>query len=211
MMQSNQSGTALGQLLSSAAEDVGCVLNLIRQPALESLLPDLATLVGCGQGTKTHFEGDVDIHTAMVVANQKRLACLDPRLDLNHVDFLAGLIHDLKKPATRCEHPDGSVTFPGHEERAAGCVPAISDRLGLSGEERDKLFYLVRWHGVAHMLPVLPREEQERLALSQFWRSLRLLQAADASACWLNPEGTQTLPIYWADFEAIHIREGHLH
>jgi hypothetical protein len=200
MFTPNKIGQTIVQRLSTAVNE-SLMLQVIHDPALEEVAPGMARLAGCGQGTKTHFEGDVAAHTAKVVLNQKKVLRLKPLLHLDRVDLLAALLHDLEKPSTRVEHADGGVSFPGHEMRAASRVPKIAARLELSPREREKLFFLIRHHGDAHDFPNLSKEVQLRLALSPYWLNLMLLQAADAVSCFLNPAGTKTLPIRSALFE----------
>ena len=95
--------------------------------AIEQLLPECLALVGCRQEPEWHPEGDVWVHTLMVV-DQTR-ARID---DLPHPQqctlMLAAVAHDFGKPATTAVS-DGRIRSLGHEE--AGVAPALSflDRL----------------------------------------------------------------------------------
>jgi hypothetical protein len=120
--------------------------------------------------------------------------------------WISALIHDIEKPASRVELSSGAVAFPGHEARAALRVPEIAARLGLTAEEEGKLLFLVKEHGEAHAFPALPETKRQRLVASRYWRNLRLLQRADALSCYLNPEGTETLPVHWDDFASANER-----
>jgi tRNA nucleotidyltransferase (CCA-adding enzyme) len=93
------------------------------------LLPELLPLVNCPQEPEWHPEGDVWIHTLMVV-DQARTRIDDlPRAGQIAV-MLGALCHDLGKPPTTATI-DGRIRSLGHEE--AGVRPAIAvlDRLNV--------------------------------------------------------------------------------
>ncbi len=165
---------------------------------LNALFPGIRLLVGCEQGADLHLEGDAATHTVLVCMALPLFAhgYLDREPDF--VERLAALIHDWKKPACR-RHVAHGVPFPGHEVRAAAETPLLSVRLGLNVVERERLYFIVANHGLAHEFPYLSRGEQQRLALSPHWASLALLQAADAHSCWCPGGGH--LPIHWELFE----------
>lgn len=96
---------------------------------VEQLWPELTALMGCEQEYEWHPEGDVWIHTLMVVDQARaRLEGLDhPRAV---VMMLSALCHDMGKPATT-RFEDGRIRSKGHEE--AGVAPATTflDRLNI--------------------------------------------------------------------------------
>jgi tRNA nucleotidyltransferase (CCA-adding enzyme) len=93
------------------------------------LWPELEALIDCPQEPEWHPEGDVWIHTLMVVDEAR--ARID---DLDHprqlTVMLGALAHDLGKPATTA-FEDGRIRSKGHE--AAGVAPATTllDRLNV--------------------------------------------------------------------------------
>jgi tRNA nucleotidyltransferase (CCA-adding enzyme) len=99
-------------------------LGVVRQ-----LLPEMEPLYDCPQDPEWHPEGNVWIHTLMVIDQARRLnADLDrPRLA---TVMLGAVCHDLGKPATTAVI-DGRVKSPNHE--AMGVEPAtrILDRLNV--------------------------------------------------------------------------------
>ena len=96
---------------------------------LNRLFPDVQALVGCEQEPEWHPEGDVWVHTLMVV-DQAR-ARID---DLPHAQqvtvMLGALCHDLGKPPTTA-FVDGRIRSMDHEQ--AGVEPAarVLDRLNI--------------------------------------------------------------------------------
>jgi tRNA nucleotidyltransferase (CCA-adding enzyme) len=102
------------------AHELGCV---------ERLWPELHALVGCPQDPEWHPEGDVWVHTLLVVDGaRQRLDGLDRARAVTVM--LGALVHDLGKPATT-EFVDGRIRSRGHE--AAGVAPATAllDRLNV--------------------------------------------------------------------------------
>jgi len=93
------------------------------------LWPELESLIGCPQEPEWHPEGDVWIHTLMVV-DQAR-ARLDG-LDRGHAAamMLGALCHDLGKPATTAVI-DGRIRSPGHEEGGVAPASSLLDRLNV--------------------------------------------------------------------------------
>ena len=96
---------------------------------VKQILPEMEPLYDCPQDPEWHPEGNVWIHTLMVIDEaRRRNADLDrPRLA---TVMLGAVCHDLGKPATTALI-DGRVRSPNHE--AAGVEPAtrILDRLNV--------------------------------------------------------------------------------
>jgi tRNA nucleotidyltransferase (CCA-adding enzyme) len=97
---------------------------------IHRLLPEMEALYDCPQDPEWHPEGNVWIHTLMVIDTARQLnRDLDrPRLA---TVMLGAVCHDLGKPATTASI-DGRVKSPNHE--AMGVEPAtkILDRLNIN-------------------------------------------------------------------------------
>jgi tRNA nucleotidyltransferase (CCA-adding enzyme) len=93
------------------------------------LFPELQALDGCPQEPEWHPEGDVWVHTLMVV-DQARTRIDDLDRPGQVAVMLGALCHDLGKPATTAVI-DGRIRSLGHEE--AGVAPAtrLLDRLNI--------------------------------------------------------------------------------
>lgn len=112
------------------------------------LFAELTALVGVPQEYEWHPEGDVDVHTLLVVDEARKL--IDDLPYSKQVTVMLGaLCHDFGKPATT-EFFDGRIRSHGHDE--AGVEPTISflDKLGiytLDGYDvREQIIQLVRYH-----------------------------------------------------------------
>ena len=116
--------------------------------ALEKIFPEIQSLIGVPQDPEWHPEGDVFVHTKLVVDRAREL--IDELSYPRQVTvMLAALAHDFGKPATT-EFIDGRLRSRGHEE--AGVPPAESflDRIKIHTLEgydvRAQVIALVREH-----------------------------------------------------------------
>jgi len=122
----------------------------------------------CPQDPGWHAEGNVWIHTRMVV---EALAGLDEWRALpeaeRRVVFAGALLHDLAKPDTTKTEHDGRITSRGHSRRGAVDARAMLWRLGVPFAEREAVCALVLQHQVPFFL--LDRDDPRRLALRLSW------------------------------------------
>jgi len=120
-------------------------------------------LKDCRQDPVFHAEGDVDIHTRMVVE-----ALLgDPawralERGARESLFWAALLHDVAKPATTRLEPNGRVIAPGHSRRGQIMARLILMRLGVEFRQREEICHLITHHQVPFFL--IDRERPERRA-----------------------------------------------
>jgi len=122
------------------------------------LFPELLALVGCQQEPQWHPEGDVWVHTLMVV-DEARGAIDDLDRAQQAIVMLGAVCHDFGKPATT-RVIDGRIRSLGHEE--AGVEPARSllDRLNVNSMDgvdvRGQVLGIVAHHlnpGAWHKSP----------------------------------------------------------
>lgn len=66
--------------------------------------------------------------------------------------YLAALYHDVAKPATRQEEPDGKVRFLGHQEQGASVAAMRARKLAFSSDEVERVEKIVRQHMRVHFL-----------------------------------------------------------
>jgi poly(A) polymerase len=133
-------------------------LRLLHEAGLLSvLLPEIAAMRGVPQPPPFHPEGDVFVHTALVL----------DRLDLSAVPpesqdavLLGALLHDVGKPPTRSVDPDGRIRFNGHDAQGASMTQTLLERLRLPGRVTDASADLVAKHMV---FPNLPKMRPGRL------------------------------------------------
>ncbi len=115
---------------------------------VDQIFPELKALVGVPQEPEWHPEGDVDVHTLMVVDEARKLID-DLPYEKKVTVMLAAIAHDFGKPPTT-QFFDGRWRSHSHDE--AGVEPTLSflDTLGiytLNGYDvRNQVVQLVRYH-----------------------------------------------------------------
>jgi len=105
---------------------------------LREILPEMETIKGCEQPPEFHPEGDVFVHTRLMLSLLPAQASL-PLL-------LSVLFHDLGKPSTRTIDETGRIRFNGHEGVSERISLAILQRLRFSNEIIDAVLPTVRLH-----------------------------------------------------------------
>ena len=96
---------------------------------VERLFPELDALVGCPQEPEWHPEGNVWVHTLLVV-DQARARIDDLEYPKQVAVMLGAVCHDLGKPATTA-FVDGRIRSLNHEEEGVEPATALLDRLNI--------------------------------------------------------------------------------
>ncbi|MEN3330332.1 MAG: hypothetical protein V7638_5139 [Acidobacteriota bacterium] len=134
-------------LLRAAQPSIGLEW-LRRLGAIEKLFPEIQSLIGVPQDPEWHPEGDVFVHTKLVIDGARKLID-DLPYPRQVTVMLAALAHDFGKPATT-EFLEGRWRSRGHEE--AGVPPAESflNRVNVHTIDgynvREQVIALVREH-----------------------------------------------------------------
>jgi tRNA nucleotidyltransferase (CCA-adding enzyme) len=96
---------------------------------VERLFPELAALVGCPQEGAWHPEGDVWVHTLLVI-DEARARIDDLEYPRQVAVMLGAVCHDLGKPATTA-FIDGRIRSLDHEEEGIPPSTALLDTLNV--------------------------------------------------------------------------------
>ncbi len=104
------------------------------------ILPEMVPLKGCEQPPDFHPEGDVFVHTRLM------LSLLPETVSIPLV--FATLFHDLGKPPTMQRDETGRIRFNGHESVGAEMTEKIMRRLRFSNEEIEATVAMVQNHMV---------------------------------------------------------------
>ena len=107
---------------------------------LREALPEIDALKGCEQPPQFHPEGDVFVHTRIM------LGLLPAEVSLPLV--LSVLFHDIGKPRTGTVDDDGRIRFNGHDKLGAEMTEALMLRLRFSRAEIDATVEAVANHMV---------------------------------------------------------------
>ena len=102
---------------------------LDRSGLLRQVLPEIAKLHGVEQPPEYHPEGDVWVHTLLLL--EKLPPGASPTL------AWGALLHDVGKPATFSHHPPDRIRFNGHVEVGVKIAHEILRRLRFSNEDCD--------------------------------------------------------------------------
>lgn len=111
---------------------------LVDSGLIAHFLPEILPLIGCDQPPEWHPEGDVYIHTRIM------LEMLDPDAPLDLC--LATLLHDIAKPPTRTIDPNGRIRFNGHDALGAEMTTEILTRLKYSNAVIRDAAHMVSRH-----------------------------------------------------------------
>jgi predicted kinase len=151
---------------------------------LRRWFPEVDDLIGCPQDPDFHGEGDVAVHTRLVVAALAE----DPRFwdlppTVRSEVATAAVLHDIGKPSTiRIE--DGRIRQPGHARRGATLTRLALWQRAVAPAARERVANLVQLHLVPFHL--LDRERPLERLYRASWTcggldTLLILAAADAS------------------------------
>jgi poly(A) polymerase len=107
---------------------------------LVELLPEIVKMKGVEQPPQYHPEGDVWVHTRMLL--EKLPAGVSPTL------AWGALLHDVGKPPTFAppKAPSNRIRFDGHAEVGTEIAHEISRRMRFSNEESERIEALVANH-----------------------------------------------------------------
>ena len=134
-------------LLRSSQPSIGLKW-LLELRVIEKLFPEIARLVGVPQDPVWHPEGDVFVHTLLVV-DIARQQIDDLPYAKQVTVMLAALAHDFGKPSTT-KFQDGHWRSLGHAEAGMGATERFLDRLNIHTLEdynvRQQVVALVKDH-----------------------------------------------------------------
>lgn len=111
---------------------------LCQSGLMQAVLPEIMALQGVEQPPQWHPEGDVFIHTRLM------LGALQPQAPLPLI--LAVLLHDIAKPATFSRDEVGRIRFHGHDKLGAQMAAEILRRLRFDNETSTQVCTMVEQH-----------------------------------------------------------------
>lgn len=130
-------------LLKSRRPSLG--FEVLRECGLLRFFPELAALVGVPQDPEWHPEGDVWVHTLMVIDEAARLrGGADVERDL--ALMFGALCHDLGKPAATTIDDHGRVRSPAHDTGGLEPTQRFLARLRASHQLSQRVSALVEHH-----------------------------------------------------------------
>jgi len=131
-------------------------------PALQHY-PWIRALRDCPQDPIHHAEGNVWIHTGMVLEELASDARFSKFAEAERdILWAAAVLHDVAKPETTEIQPDGRVTAKGHSAKGALRARRILWELGMPFARREEVCGLIRYHQIPFYL--IERDDAQRLA-----------------------------------------------
>jgi poly(A) polymerase len=140
---------------------------------LDAVLPEVAAMRGVRQDPDHHPEGDVWVHTLLLLAQ------LEP--GVRETLALGALLHDVGKPPCAAVR-DGRITFWRHPARGAEMAVAICQRLRRSRETWERVAYLVTNHLRLVQAPEMRLATLKRMLAEDGFDELLELARMDALA-----------------------------
>lgn len=149
---------------------------------IEQEFPAVKQMADCPQDSLHHAEGDVYVHTQMVL---EALTSMQKWQDLaapeREIVYLAALLHDVAKPAcTRFE--EGRITSRGHSKRGAIMARSLLWSRGLPIKMREQVVNLIRHHQIPFFLIDKPKSQRTLFEVSQSTRCDLLAMVTEADA-----------------------------
>ena len=112
---------------------------LVESGLMEAMIPEILDLKGCEQPPQFHPEGDVFVHTRLMLTLLKD----DPSLSL----VLSILLHDIGKPSTYSyDEESDRIRFNGHDKIGAEMASDILKRLKFPNKVIEEVTEMVANH-----------------------------------------------------------------
>ncbi|MCD6069472.1 MAG: poly(A) polymerase [Bacteroidetes bacterium] len=112
--------------------------------------PWVEDMHGVPQSPIHHAEGDVAVHTQMVLSELEKLSEYQALTDLQkEILWTSALMHDIEKRSTTSIDESGNIVSPGHAKKGALTTRQILYRdFNAPFEIREAIVGLVRYHGL---------------------------------------------------------------
>jgi tRNA nucleotidyltransferase (CCA-adding enzyme) len=124
------------------ADRPSVAFEFLRETGLLRIFPEIEAMIDTPQDPEWHPEGDVFVHTLMVIDEAARLR----KGEENDLALMYGaLCHDFGKPATT-EEVDGRIRSYQHDTEGVAIAAAFLERLRASTELVERVGVLVRHH-----------------------------------------------------------------
>lgn len=160
-------------------------------------------LEACPQDPIHHAEGNVWIHTRMVL---ETLLEMPGYQALSEIDksavYLGCLLHDVAKPATTRIEEDGRVTAKGHSRAGELLARRLLWEMDVPVELREQVCGLIKFHQIPFFLINSPKAQRTAAELSLFCRADLLAMVAEADIrgriCNSLPEVLENIELFRA-------------
>lgn len=150
-------------------------LDLLRESGLLAvLLPEVQACAGVPQPPEFHPEGDVFVHTRLLLAGLDRMEAPSTAL------AFGALLHDIGKPPTLAFAE--RIRFDGHDRVGAEMAEAACRRLRFSNAETERVRALVARHMAFRNLPAMREARRRRFLADPLFPEHLALHRLDCAA-----------------------------
>ncbi len=167
---------------------------------LEQVLPEIARMKGVEQPPQFHPEGDVWIHTRLMMEGLQK--------DCSPTLAWGVLLHDVGKPPTFAPPagPEGRIRFDGHVEVGVRMAEEICRRLRFSTDEIEQICALVAQHMRFKDVPQMRASTLKRFVrLPDFGEHLEL-HRLDCLSSHRNLDNYEAVQKFLAETPAVQVR-----
>src|SRR6185295_3289930 len=148
--------------------------DLVNFGILEHIIPEFTFLEGVPQPQNYHSEGNVLIHSLLVISELSAM----PSVEL----AWAALFHDIGKGPT-LSYEGERIRFPCHAEEGEKVAKKILTRLKFSKFSSSKICWLIRHHHIFDQFAEMKHTTKLRYFDEPFFEDLLLLHRADVFGC----------------------------
>ncbi len=148
---------------------------LVASGLMGVILPEILVLKGCEQPPQFHPEGDVFVHTRLMLSQ------LVPDAPLPVV--LSVLLHDIAKPATQTVDETGRIRFNGHAELGATMAESILRRLKYPNDVIESVVESVANHMIFKDVPKMRVSRLKRFMARPNFENEMELHRVDCLGC----------------------------
>lgn len=143
---------------------------LVETGLMKFIIPEVYEMIGCEQPKQWHPEGDVFVHTMLMLDELGREGA-----QVNEILALATLLHDIGKPATRSIDDDGRIRFSGHDKAGADCARHILNRLKYSNNVISGVTHIIERHMQFMNVTKMRKSRLRKFAGSEYiWDEIEL-------------------------------------
>ncbi|MCA1964044.1 MAG: CCA tRNA nucleotidyltransferase [Prosthecobacter sp.] len=144
---------------------------LVQSGLMAQVLPEILALRGVEQPPQWHPEGDVFIHTRLMLSHLPQ----DASLPL----VLSVLLHDIAKPATFAVDETGRIRFNGHDKLGAEMAEGILRRLRFPNDVIEATCTAVEHHMVFKDVKKMRKSTLRRMMARPTWQDELALHRVD--------------------------------
>lgn len=162
---------------------------------LAEVLPEIAQMKGVEQPPEYHPEGDVFVHTLLL---------LDALKDATATLAFGALLHDVGKPRTQTY--EDRIRFNLHDKVGARLTEKICGRLRMSNHDTERITWLVEQHMRVATTPQMRESKLKRLVREDGFNELLELFRIDCIASHNKLETYQWLKDYADNLQPEEVR-----